>query len=107
MPGHDNTACDRTVPSVIQRPSRSPDPDDPIVHYGIIASADQLMKDAVTRDKISQQHDVSQLISIMLYIHLEVCRSSVGAVSEPNREKHLGESQQLGLVGAGFICPIY
>jgi nucleoside phosphorylase len=28
------------------------------VHYGIIASADQLMKDVITRDKISQQHDV-------------------------------------------------
>lgn len=28
------------------------------MHYEIIAFADQLMKDAVTRDKISQQHDV-------------------------------------------------
>lgn len=53
-----DTDCDRAVPPVIQRQPRSLDPEDPVVHYGIIASADQLMKDAVTRDKISQQHDV-------------------------------------------------
>lgn len=53
-----DTGCNRAVPPVIQRQPRSPDADDPVVHYGIIASADQLMKDAVIRDKISQQHDV-------------------------------------------------
>ena len=53
-----DAGCDSAVPPVIQRRPRSPDPDDPVVHYGIIASADQLMKDATTRDKISQQHGV-------------------------------------------------
>lgn len=53
-----DAGCDRAIPPVIQRKPRSPDADDPVVHYGIIASADQLMKDAVIRDKISQQHDV-------------------------------------------------
>lgn len=43
---------------MIQRRPRSPDPEEPVVHYRIIASADQLMKDAVDRDKISQQHDI-------------------------------------------------
>ena len=28
------------------------------MHYGIIASADQLMKDTVSRDRLSQQHGV-------------------------------------------------
>lgn len=28
------------------------------MHYGIITSADQLIKDAVTRDRLSQQHGV-------------------------------------------------
>lgn len=50
--------CGSTVPPVIQRQQRSSDPDNPVVHYGIIASADQLMKDALARDRISQQHDV-------------------------------------------------
>jgi len=53
-----DTVCDHNVPSMIQRQPRSPDAEEPIVHYGIIASADQLMKDAVDRDKISQQHDI-------------------------------------------------
>ena len=53
-----DTVCDHNVPPMIQRQPRSPDPEEPVVYYGMIASADQLMKDAVDRDKISQQHDV-------------------------------------------------
>lgn len=50
--------CGGTVPPMIQRQQRPSGPRNPVVHYGIIASADQLMKDAVARDKISQQHHV-------------------------------------------------
>ena len=50
--------CTRAVPPVISRPPRSPDPDEPVVHYGTIASADQLMKDGIIRDQISQRHNV-------------------------------------------------
>lgn len=53
-----DSGCDRTVPPMTPREQRSIDPDDPVVHYGIIASAHQLMKDAVARDRISQQHNV-------------------------------------------------
>lgn len=53
-----DSGCDRTVPSMIQREQRSIDPEDPVLHYGIIASAHQLMKDAVARDRFSQQHNV-------------------------------------------------
>ncbi|ERF76362.1 hypothetical protein EPUS_07069 [Endocarpon pusillum Z07020] len=50
--------CGCTFPPVIQRQQRSSGATNPVVHYGIIASADQLMKDAVVRDRISQQHRV-------------------------------------------------
>jgi nucleoside phosphorylase len=50
--------CGCTVQPVIQRQQRSSDPENPVVHYGTIASADQLMKDALARDRISQQHGV-------------------------------------------------
>lgn len=39
-----DTGCDRIVPPMIQRQPRSPNADDPVVYYGIIASANQLMK---------------------------------------------------------------
>ncbi len=50
--------CNHAVSLVIQQQSRSLDSKNPIVHYEIIVFADQLMKDVVIRDKISQQHDV-------------------------------------------------
>lgn len=50
--------CGCTAPPVIERQQRSSGPGNPVVHYGIIASADQLMKDAVARDWISQQDNV-------------------------------------------------
>lgn len=51
-------SCGHAVPPVIRRLRRPFDPEGPVVHYGIIASADQLMKDAVARDRLSQQHGV-------------------------------------------------
>ena len=50
--------CGHATPPVIRRLQRRFDPASPVVHYGIIASADQLMKDAITRDRLSQQHGV-------------------------------------------------
>ncbi|RYC63098.1 hypothetical protein CHU98_g3117 [Xylaria longipes] len=40
------------------RPERSDDEDNPKIHYGLIASANQLMKDASIRDKLSADKDV-------------------------------------------------
>ncbi len=51
-------SCGHAAPPVIRRLRRPFDPEGPVVHYGIIASADQLMKDAVARDRLSQQHGV-------------------------------------------------
>jgi nucleoside phosphorylase len=43
---------------LIQRKPRDADQDDPVIHYGLIASADKLMKDAVIRDMMAKEHDV-------------------------------------------------
>ncbi|KAH8162154.1 hypothetical protein CIB48_g6082 [Xylaria polymorpha] len=40
------------------RPERSDDEDNPKVHYGLIASGNQLMQDALLRDKLSADKDV-------------------------------------------------
>ena len=48
--------CDATMPPIIQRPDREPDDDRIVVHYGLIASANQLMKDALLRDKLIREH---------------------------------------------------
>lgn len=50
--------CDTTSSSLLQRLDRDLDPDEPMVHYGLIASADQLMKDAITRDRLIEKHDI-------------------------------------------------
>lgn len=44
--------------SAIARPPREEEEDDPKIHYGLIASANQLMKDAVARDKLAEEKDV-------------------------------------------------
>ena len=50
--------CDSTSPPLLRRPRRELNPDEPAVHYGLIASADTLMKDAITRDRLSKEHDI-------------------------------------------------
>ncbi|EED12256.1 Pfs, NACHT, and Ankyrin domain protein [Talaromyces stipitatus ATCC 10500] len=50
----DCSACDRS-----QLVSRAPRPtDEPQIHYGLIASGNQVMKDAKTRDLIAQELDI-------------------------------------------------
>ncbi|OOF94182.1 hypothetical protein ASPCADRAFT_516466 [Aspergillus carbonarius ITEM 5010] len=48
------SACDPT--QLVNRPQRRTD--DPYLHYGLIASGDQVMKDAKTRDSIAQDLDI-------------------------------------------------
>ena len=43
---------------LILRPQRTPSDDDPAVHYGLIGSANRLVKDAILRDAIANKHDV-------------------------------------------------
>ena len=50
--------CGSISPPLLQRPRRELDPDEPVAHYGLIASADQLMKNAVARDRLIKEHDI-------------------------------------------------
>jgi len=42
----------------VRRIIREEDEDDPCVHYGIIASANSLMKDALMRDELGKEHNI-------------------------------------------------
>ncbi|KEQ60521.1 purine and uridine phosphorylase, partial [Aureobasidium melanogenum CBS 110374] len=50
--------CGGQTADLVQRRKRREDEDNPTIHYGVIASADQLMKDAITRDAIAKEKDV-------------------------------------------------
>lgn len=62
-PAKDEADCaevcgDDSSKFVPQRKARTQDDDNPAVHYGIIASANQLMKDALLRDKFAKENGV-------------------------------------------------
>jgi nucleoside phosphorylase len=44
--------------NLVQRRNRTQHENDPAIHYGLIASANQVMKDALSRDKLSKERDV-------------------------------------------------
>ncbi|KAF2818280.1 purine and uridine phosphorylase [Ophiobolus disseminans] len=50
--------CGDSLDVLISRSERTEDDDNPAIHYGIIASANQVMKDALVRDKIAAANDV-------------------------------------------------
>ncbi|KAK7428976.1 hypothetical protein QQZ08_004488 [Neonectria magnoliae] len=50
--------CSDDVSNLVLRPERTEDKDNPAIHYGLIASADRLMKDASARDRLSEEKDV-------------------------------------------------
>jgi nucleoside phosphorylase len=43
---------------LILRSKRTEDEDDPAIHYGLIASGNQLIKDAFVRDKLAAEKDI-------------------------------------------------
>lgn len=52
-------ACDQGESNLVHRPERSKSrKDNTAIHYGLIASADRLMKDALVRDALSQQEGI-------------------------------------------------
>ncbi|KAF2236379.1 purine and uridine phosphorylase [Viridothelium virens] len=51
-------ACGDSPSTLVSRDERTEDEDDPTIHYGLIASANQLMKDAEIRDKLAEEMDV-------------------------------------------------
>jgi hypothetical protein len=50
--------CGDDSTGLVSRHPRSGDEDNPAIHYGLIASANQLMKDAIIRDKFAAEMDV-------------------------------------------------
>ncbi|KAI1440702.1 purine and uridine phosphorylase [Annulohypoxylon stygium] len=60
--GGDNACCSATVEddesTIILRKLRGVYEDNPAIHYGLIASANQLMKDAVVRDRLAAEKNV-------------------------------------------------
>uniref|UniRef100_A0A8H7NI02 protein S-acyltransferase n=1 Tax=Bionectria ochroleuca TaxID=29856 RepID=A0A8H7NI02_BIOOC len=52
------TACGNDPSTLVVRPERAEDEENPSIHYGLIASADRLMKDALIRDALAKKHDV-------------------------------------------------
>lgn len=52
------TVCSNNPLSLIQRQERGEDEDDSIIHYGLIASANTLMKNALVRDELIERKDI-------------------------------------------------
>lgn len=50
--------CGNDPEHLVTRPDRDENEDDPAVHYGLIASANTLMKDATVQDKLAVDKDV-------------------------------------------------
>ncbi|KAJ5982658.1 hypothetical protein N7451_012758 [Penicillium sp. IBT 35674x] len=50
--------CGDDLTSLVLRDPRSEDEDNPAIHYGLIASSNQLMKHAVVRDKLAMENGV-------------------------------------------------
>lgn len=50
--------CGSDASNVVQRQARGDEDDNPAMHYGLIASANQLMKDAMIRDALIKEKDV-------------------------------------------------
>jgi nucleoside phosphorylase len=61
-PANSESSCDSICGDdstyVVSRRLRTEDEDNPAIHYGLIASANQLMKDALARDRLAAQMDV-------------------------------------------------
>jgi nucleoside phosphorylase len=59
---HDPKGCAEFCASnpshIIQRRARTTTESDPAIHYGLIASANQVMKDALVRDQLAAENDI-------------------------------------------------
>ncbi|KAH8685176.1 putative ankyrin repeat protein, partial [Ilyonectria robusta] len=53
-----SVSCGGDQSNLMVRPERTDEDDDPMIHYGRIASANQLMKDATIRDKLTAEHNI-------------------------------------------------
>ncbi|KAL9096319.1 MAG: hypothetical protein Q9165_001316 [Trypethelium subeluteriae] len=51
-------SCGNELSKLVSRRERMEDDDNPMIHYGLIASSNQLMKDALARDKLATEQNV-------------------------------------------------
>lgn len=51
-------SCGDDFSMLVERAERDPEDDDPVIHHGLIASADSLMKDAAMRDRLSRERGI-------------------------------------------------
>lgn len=51
-------ACGDNPNDLVQRTERDEDEDDPVIHYGLVASANKVMKNAKIRDKMAAKKEV-------------------------------------------------
>ncbi|KAH7187651.1 nucleoside phosphorylase domain-containing protein [Fusarium oxysporum] len=56
--GNCAATCNDDASNLVLRPERTEGKDNPAIHYGLIASADRLMKDASARDRLSEEKEV-------------------------------------------------
>jgi nucleoside phosphorylase len=56
--GDCDTLCGTLPSDIVQRCERDDDEDNPAIHYGVIASANQLMKDATIRDTLAKEKGI-------------------------------------------------
>lgn len=52
------SACGDNSQDLVRRSTRTQDENNPEIHYGVIASANQLMKDALIRDRLANEHNI-------------------------------------------------
>ena len=53
-----DNVCSNDPTCLVDRKQRDDGEDDPAIHYGLIASANQVMEDAIARDKLSTSMDI-------------------------------------------------
>ncbi|KDN61742.1 putative kinesin [Colletotrichum sublineola] len=53
-----DVVCGNNTADLVARHERDEEDDDPAIHYGLIASGNQLMKDARKRDQLAEERDV-------------------------------------------------
>jgi nucleoside phosphorylase len=53
-----NEVCGDDISKIVERPARKDIDDGPMIHYGLIASANQVMKDALFRDILIKEENI-------------------------------------------------
>ena len=88
--------CSGETAQLVQRNERTADEDDPMVHYGLIASADRLMKDAQVRDTLARDEEVLcfEMEAAGLMDHFPAWSSGASAIIQIPTKMICGKAMQ-------------